>query len=130
MLMQVRPDGRQLPEICDALGLTRSQVRGGLRWIREVAASEHYTPLTYSRRAGYQLSDDPGVWTTAELAHARAQLTAIKTALHGLIYPHLKRLPDDPYVQEVLIYAEAMLRSAEHINRIPHDGTRTPLPSI
>lgn len=52
-LLEARPGGLTTRQLCAATGLTTSQVRDGIRDIKEHAALEHLTPLTWSYKSGY-----------------------------------------------------------------------------
>lgn len=75
--------------------MSRNQVTNGLTWIRETAAAEHLTPLTYTRAEGYRFSGDPNDWFLFERGQLLRMLTSIKRTLSGVVTPHAMVLPDD-----------------------------------
>ncbi|ROP34475.1 hypothetical protein [Couchioplanes caeruleus] len=85
-----------------ATELSAYQVRAGVTYLRDVAAAEHMTPLTWSRRDGYRFSAEPGDWIAYERACVRTELTRIARLISATVEPHAARLPDDDWVQLVL----------------------------
>ncbi|MEC3920281.1 hypothetical protein [Nocardia sp. CDC160] len=94
-LLEARPAGLTLRQLCAATDLTPAQVRSGLGWIRKVTAAEHMTPLTYNRVLGYALSDDEVYWIAAERGFFRMELTRITRMLTAVLDPHRARQPVD-----------------------------------
>jgi len=87
-------------QLATRLGL--SQVRRGLMHIKEIAALEHETPLTWSREVGYQLSGECEDWIRYERAQFRMELTRISRLLSGTIAPHAAARPEDEFARLLL----------------------------
>jgi hypothetical protein len=101
-LMEARPAGLTTRQLVTATELSPYQVQSGLRFVREVLAAENLTPLTWTRRDGYQLSQDPAEWIAYERACVRIELTRIARLLSSSVIPHAQKLPDNEWVQLVL----------------------------
>jgi hypothetical protein len=113
-LLEARPGGLTIQQLCAATGLTTSQVRGGLTEIREHAAMEHLTPLTWSRNAGHSFSREPSDWIAYERAQIHTGLTRFVRLIKGTAYPHAQLEPDDDWIRLVLdqlIGVRAMLEA-------------------
>ncbi|GLY08570.1 hypothetical protein Acsp01_89490 [Actinoplanes sp. NBRC 101535] len=76
-LMEARPAGLTTRQLVTATELSAYQVQSGLRFLREVLAAQNLTPLTWTRRDGYQLSTDPADWIAYERACVRIELTRV-----------------------------------------------------
>jgi hypothetical protein len=100
--MEARPAGLTTRQLVTATELSPYQVQSGLRFVREVLAAENLTPLTWTRRDGYQLSQDPAEWIAYERACVRIELTRIARLLSSSVIPHAQKLPDNEWVQLVL----------------------------
>jgi hypothetical protein len=101
-LMEARPAGLSTRQLVAATELSAYQVQSGLRFLREVLAAQNLTPLTWTRRDGYQLSTDPADWIAYERSCVRIELTRISRFLSSTVIPHAQKLPDDEWVQLVL----------------------------
>lgn len=121
-IMTARPGGLHKKQLVHVTDLTPSQVTNGIVWIREVAASEHLTPLTYSRRHGYRFSDDPNDWADYERSEMRRVLTTILRTVKGTLDPHLARLPQDSWADMVRGHTTAMISSLEFIKRHKYEA--------
>lgn len=111
-LIEARPGGLTFGQLCTATGLTASQVRGGLTEIKEHAAMEHLTPLTWSHGTGYCFSREPSDWIAYERAQVHMGLTRFVRLIKGTAYPHAQLHPDDDWIRLVfdqLIGVRAML---------------------
>ncbi|MFJ4689463.1 hypothetical protein [Streptomyces sp. NPDC088789] len=58
-LVEARPAGASLTQLCHATRRTPSQVWAGIRFLRKVAVKEGIPPVTHSLGEGFQLSEDP-----------------------------------------------------------------------
>src|SRR5690242_15625204 len=87
-LLEARPGGLTIQQLCTATGLTLSQVRGGLTEIRDHAAMEHLTPLTWSPRTGHCFSQEPADWIAYERAQVHTGLTRFVRLIRGTADPH------------------------------------------
>ena len=101
-LMEARPAGLTLAQLALATRLGHSQVRRGLLHIKEIAALEHETPLTWSQQGGYQLSGESEDWIRYERAQFRMELTRISRLLSGTIAPHAAARPEDEFARLLL----------------------------
>ena len=111
-LLEARPGGLTIQQLCTATGLSVTQVRGGLTEIKEHAAMEHLTPLTWSRNAGYCFSWEPSDWIAYERAQVHSGLTRFVRLIKGTAYPHAQLEPEDDWIRLVfdqLIGVGAML---------------------
>ncbi|WP_025088300.1 hypothetical protein [Mycobacteroides abscessus] len=111
-LLEARPGGLTTQQLCTTTGLTASQVRTGLTEIKEHAAIEHLTPLTWSYRDGYCFSREPSDWIAYERAQVHSGLTRFVRLIKGTAYPHAQLEPDDDWIRLVcdqLIGVRAML---------------------
>jgi hypothetical protein len=66
----------------------------GLVDVKERAATEHLTPLTWTRRDGHRFSDEPADWIAYELAQIHTNLTRISRLIKGTAHPHAERDPE------------------------------------
>jgi hypothetical protein len=101
-LMEARPAGLTTRQLVAATTLNLYQVRKGLLHIREVAAMEHLTPLTWSYKEGYRFSTDVADWIAYEKAQFHTELTRITRLITATIAPHAAAHPDDDAVQMML----------------------------
>lgn len=101
-LTEASPAGLTTPQLVAATQLSAAQVHRGVVWIRDVAATEHLTPLTWSHRDGYRFSDDPDDWVAYEVAQLHTELTRIGRLITGCLAPHARRMPNDEWVSAVL----------------------------
>ncbi|MEV4064683.1 hypothetical protein [Nonomuraea dietziae] len=58
-LMEARPAALTTRQLMIATGLSAYYVRKGLQWVKDKAALEHLTPLTWTPKKGYRFSADP-----------------------------------------------------------------------
>ncbi|WP_370948830.1 hypothetical protein AB5J62_15095 [Amycolatopsis sp. cg5] len=96
-LEAARPGALKTAALVEVTELSLYQVRNGLRWIRETAAVEHLTPLTWTFRSGYAFSDEPEDWVDYEQRQVIAALTKLELTITGVFAPHQGRSAD-PYV--------------------------------
>ncbi|MFV8055002.1 hypothetical protein [Mycolicibacterium peregrinum] len=117
-LLEARPSGLNTHQLCVATGLTISQVRDGLRGIREYAALEHLSPLIWSRKDGYVSAQDSGDCIGYERMQVHTELTRIARLVTGTVYPHHQLAPDDDYARLVLDQLVGVRASLEGITRL------------
>ncbi|ANA97150.1 Uncharacterised protein [Mycolicibacterium phlei] len=117
-LLQARPGGLTLQQLCAATGLTASQIRDGLREIKEHAAMEHMTPFAWSRKNGYAFPEEPSDWIAYERAQAHTALTRFVRLITGTVYPHQQLLPHDDYARLLLDQLVGVRASLESITRL------------
>jgi hypothetical protein len=108
-LMEARPAGLTLRQLVSATRLSAYQVRKGILWIKEVAATEHLTPITYTAKDGYRFPTESADWTLYERSQFAAALTRISRLLSGTIAPHALKFPDDRWAQFVLSQVSSMV---------------------
>lgn len=125
-LMQARPAGLNKKQLTEHTELSINQVTNGITWIREIAASEHLTPLTYTRRDGYRFSQDPDDWIDFERATMLRQLTSIRRTLTGVADPHVQLIPDDPMAGWMNAQFNSLVRTIEITLNPPELGPRGP----
>jgi hypothetical protein len=116
-LLEARPDGLTIQQLCAATALTISQVRGGLTEIREHAAMEHLTPLTWSPTSGHYFSQEPADWITYERAQVHAGLTRFVRLIRGTADPHAQLEPADEWIRLVLDQLNGVRAMLEAITR-------------
>lgn len=119
-LLEARPGGLTMQQLCAATGLTASQVRDGLREIREHAAMEHLTPLTWSRKSGHGFLEEPSDWIAFERSQVHAILTRAVRLITGTAYPHAQLQPDDDWIRLVLDQLIGVRAALEGITRMAH----------
>lgn len=107
------PEGIRTADIMLVTHQTYSQVRTGLRWVRDVAAAEHMTPLTYTRKEGWRFSDDPSDWRLYESQEMLKILFALLRLTRGTVDPHGARLPEDRLFKVLHGQTGAMIAAAE-----------------
>ncbi|PZG21893.1 hypothetical protein C1J01_05295 [Nonomuraea aridisoli] len=93
-LMEARPAGLTLKQLTVATGLSAHHVRKGLNYIKDTAALEHLTPLTYTRKDGYRFPPDPADWIAYELAQLSVEFNRINRLITAVIAPHAAAHPD------------------------------------
>jgi hypothetical protein len=101
-LMEARPAGLSTRQLVAATALNLYQVRKGLLYIREVAAMQHLTPLSWSHKEGYRFSADPADWIAYEKAQFHTELTRITRLITATIAPHAAARPEDVEVRMML----------------------------
>lgn len=117
-LLEARPGGLTTTQLCAATGLTVSQVREGIKGIKEYAALEHLTPLTWSHKTGHALAQDPRDCTGYERSQVHTELTRIARLITGTVYPHHQLAPDDDYARLILDQLVGVRASLEGITRL------------
>lgn len=112
-LMEARPAGLTLKQLVSATRLSPYQVRKGILWIKEVAAIENLTPITYTAKDGYRFPVDSADWTLYEKAQFAAALTRVSRLLSGTVTPHALKYPDDRWTKFVLAQATSMVSTLD-----------------
>jgi|JI9StandDraft_2_1071091.scaffolds.fasta_scaffold51349_2 hypothetical protein len=87
------PAGVTKQELLDATGLSTNQVSLGLAWVRDIAATEHATPLTWDHRHGYRLDDNDGTWTAYEPSQIRTRLGSLSRFVKAPSHPTTRGPP-------------------------------------
>lgn len=111
--LQQHPQGLPKPGIADLTGLSLNQVSVGLTWVRDVAAGEHTTPVTWTREHGYQLAPDADICRAYEHAQLRSKLVGLTRLARGTIGPHAALDPDDEWVRRAAHIVTATCDSLE-----------------
>lgn len=117
-LIEARPAGASLAQLCRSTKRTPSQVWAGIRFLRKIAAREGLPPVTHSRSEGFQLSEDPEVWVAYERAIFTTELHRITNVILGIIAPHAKREPSDEWVRLVLEQLGGVKATLEVLTRM------------
>ncbi|KOG51293.1 hypothetical protein ADK76_37010 [Streptomyces griseoflavus] len=117
-LLEARPEGLSLAQLCRATKRSPAQVWAGLRYLRKVAAEEGLPPVTYIRSKGFQLSDDAEVWVAYERALFNTELNRITNAISGIVSPHAKKAPGDEWVRLVLEQLSGVKATLEVLTRM------------
>lgn len=117
-LLEARPEGLSLAQLCRATKRSPAQVWAGLRYLRKVAAKEGLPPVTYIRSKGFQLSDDAEVWVAYERALFNTELNRITNAISGIVSPHAKKAPGDEWVRLVLEQLSGVKATLEVLTRM------------
>ncbi|MET9352040.1 hypothetical protein ABZY14_03330 [Streptomyces sp. NPDC006617] len=113
-----RPAGLTLAQLRRATKRTPSQVRAGPRFLRKVAVKEGLPPVTYSRRDGFQMSDQSEVWISYERAIFQAELHRVTNFITGIIAPHARKAPDDEWIRLVLDQLGGVKATLEVLTRM------------
>lgn len=111
--LQNHPDGLHKSAIAELTGLSLNQVGVGLTWIREVAAGEHTSPLTWTRQNGYQLSPGTEILEAYEHSQLRSKLVGLVRLMRGTISPHEALEPDNDWVRRAAHIVTATCDSLE-----------------
>ncbi|GGZ44700.1 hypothetical protein [Streptomyces poonensis] len=117
-LLEARPEGLTLAQLCRATKRSPAQVWAGLRYLRKVAAKEGLPPVTCNREKGFQLSDDPEVWIAYERALFHAELNRITNVLTGIVTPHARKAPEDEWVRLVVDQLSGVKATLEVLTRM------------
>ena len=117
-LQEAQPAGLSLAQLCRATKRTPSQVWAGLRFLRKVAVKEGLAPVTYSRRDGFQMSEESEVWISYERAIFQAELHRVTNFITGIIAPHAKKAPDDEWIRLVLDQLGGVKATLEVLTRM------------
>lgn len=114
-LIESRPNGLSTKHLADVSGLSLSQVRSGLAEVREESALANSEPLTWSRNAGYQLSESPTVWCDYEHGVTTSLHNRLIRFMKGTVLPHAQRLPEDPRIKFVVAQLNAAAASLQMV---------------
>lgn len=74
--------------------------------------------MTYSRRDGFQMSDQSEVWIAYERAIFNAELHRVTNFITGIIAPHAKKAPDDEWIRLVLDQLGGVKATLEVLTRM------------
>ncbi|MEV0743514.1 RacP protein [Streptomyces sp. NPDC050549] len=102
-LLEARPAGLSVVQLVAATERTRAQVHTGLAHLRQVAAAKGLPPVTWDKSWGYRMLDDaPEVWIGYERAFFESVHHRVENFIAGILLPHQKKKPDDPYIRTVM----------------------------
>ncbi|MGW3044660.1 hypothetical protein ACWC9T_32505 [Kitasatospora sp. NPDC001159] len=117
-VVEARPRGLTMDQLVAATERSPAQVAVGIRHLRQIAAAEHLPPLTWSRRDGYRMVDEPEVWIGYERAFFRAEHHRIAAFIAGTLAPHQQRTPHDPYIRTVMAQMGAIESTLDLLTRL------------
>ncbi|MGK5556223.1 hypothetical protein ACSNOI_31865 [Actinomadura kijaniata] len=112
-LMEARPAGLTTKQLVTATGLSEYYVRKGLQWIKEKAALENLTPLTWTAKDGYRFPVDVADWIAYERRQFNTELTRITRLITATVGPHATARPDDKGIQLILAQLENIRTTLE-----------------
>lgn len=116
-LLEARPSGLSTRQLAAATGMSTNQVRDGLTEIRERAAIEHLTPLTWTRPGGHCFSEEPADWIAYERTQVHTNLTRISRLIKGTAHPHAELEPHDDWIRLVLDQLNGVRAMLEAVTR-------------
>ncbi|MEU5425876.1 hypothetical protein AB0H73_09735 [Streptomyces olivoreticuli] len=117
-LQEARPAGLTLQQLVRATKRSPAQAWTGIRFLRKVAVKEGLPPVTYNRKDGFQLSEEPEVWIAYERAIFSAELHRIVNFIAGIVAPHAKRTPKDEWARLVLEQLGGVKATLEVLTRM------------
>ncbi|AZM51193.1 hypothetical protein DMA15_00105 [Streptomyces sp. WAC 01529] len=117
-LQEARPAGLKLKQLSSATRRTPSQVWTGITFLRKVALKEGLPPVTYNRKDGFQLSEDPAVWIAYEKAIFETELHRITNFIAGIVAPHSARMPQDEWARLVMDQLSGVRATLEVLSRM------------
>ncbi|MFI6819188.1 hypothetical protein ACIBG7_42845 [Nonomuraea sp. NPDC050328] len=103
-LMEARPAGLPFKQLVVATQMSAHHTRKGLNYVKDVPALERKTPLIWTRKHGFQLSDNPSDWIAFEVEALSAELTHITRTTKRVFAPHAAARPDDAFAELALDY--------------------------
>lgn len=106
-LMEARPAGLHTGRLMTQTGLSRSQVRRGITYLRDTAADMSLSPLIWDSREGYWFSENPADWALYEYRQFTNYLQAIRRFMSGCVQPHAELQPEDLWVRHILKQLDA-----------------------
>ncbi|MBF6455262.1 hypothetical protein [Nocardia cyriacigeorgica] len=117
-LIEARPERLTTEQLAAVTGLTLSQARTGLTWIKDTGALERSQPLTWRRTGGHGMTDNIDDWIAQERSTVHTLYTRTKRLITGTAAPHADRRPDDDWIRLFLDQingVRAMLESASRL---------------
>lgn len=117
-LQEARPAGLHAKQLVKATRRSPAQVWTGIRFLRKVAVSQGLPPVTFNRRDGFQLSEEPEVWIAYERAIFAAELHRMTNFIAGIVAPHAKRTPEDEWARLVLEQLGGIRATLEVLTRM------------
>ncbi|MFI2242298.1 DUF6192 family protein [Streptomyces chrestomyceticus] len=117
-LEEARPAGVSLKQLMRTTKRSRAQVGVGIRYLRKFAIRDGLPPVTYSRKDGFQLSEDPEVWIAYERAVRKIELRRITNFIAAAVGPHAIKLPKDEWARPVLDQLGGVKATLEVLTRL------------
>ncbi|AZQ40066.1 hypothetical protein EJ357_47355 [Streptomyces cyaneochromogenes] len=74
--------------------------------------------MTFNRKTGFQLSEEPEVWIAYERAVFEAELHRITNFITGIVAPHTKKTPKDEWARLVLEQLGGVKATLEVLTRM------------
>ncbi|MES4886205.1 hypothetical protein ABVB69_37815 [Streptomyces sp. NPDC000349] len=74
--------------------------------------------MTFNRRDGFQLSEEPEVWIAYERAIFAAELHRMTNFIAGIVAPHAQRTPEDEWARLVLEQLGGIRATLEVLTRM------------
>lgn len=117
-LEEARPAGASLKRLVRSTRCSPSQVWTGIRYLRKFAIRDVLPPVTYNRRDGFQLSEDPAVWIAYERAVFTIELHRIANFIEAVVGPHAEKKPKDEWARLVLEQLGGVKATLEVLSRM------------
>ncbi|MGY1946209.1 hypothetical protein [Nocardia asiatica] len=117
-LLEARPARLTTQQLAATTGLTLSQVRTGLTWIKDTGAFERMQPLTWRRAGGHGMTDDVDDWIAQERSIVHTLYTRTKRLITGTAAPHAERRPDDDWIRLFLDQVNGVRAMLEAVSRL------------
>ncbi|MEQ4725339.1 DUF6192 family protein [Nonomuraea sp. B19D2] len=86
-----------------------------LQWVKDKAALEHLTPLTWTPKEGYRFSADPAEWISYERHRFHTELTRITRLITATVGPHAGARPNDKFARTILAQLEGVRATYESL---------------
>ncbi|SEH00834.1 hypothetical protein SAMN05444920_11823 [Nonomuraea solani] len=113
--MEARPAALITKQLMIATGMSVYYVRKGLQWVKDKAALEHLTPLTWTPKEGYRFSTDPADWISYERRQFHTELTRITRLITATVGPHAGARPNDKFARIILAQLEGVRATFESL---------------
>ncbi|MFI7443198.1 hypothetical protein [Nonomuraea indica] len=107
-LIEARPAGLTFKQLIKATQMSAHHTRKGLNYVKDVLALERKTPLTWTRKDGFRLPDNPADWIAFEVDGLSAELNRITRITKQVFAPHAAARPDDAFAELALDYISGM----------------------
>jgi hypothetical protein len=114
-LIAARPGGLHSVGLATATGMSPYHVGVGVLYVKEHLARANLTPLTYTYRDGFCLSEVAGDWVVYEKAAFATELTRVERLISATVSPHAAKLPEDEYAAVVLDNLRAVRTSIRNL---------------
>jgi hypothetical protein len=101
-LMEARPAGLTFKQLVLATDLSAYHVRKGINYIKDTAALEHLTPLTWNQRDGYRFPLNIEDWVGYELRQLDTLFLRVGRLINSTLAPHAAAHPEDDFARLAL----------------------------